>query len=134
MRALSLVLLGVAAAAGAGCGTSDDRAQARSVVERFYDAVRAGDGATACDQLSEGTLQALEGQTGRTCEESVTDLDYLGGAVGDAHVYLLNAEVGLSSGEHAFLSRGRGGWKLTAIGCRPEGPPRDRPMDCEVEA
>lgn len=132
-RALLAILVGLAAA-GSGCGTGDDRAQARSVVERFYDAVRADDGAAACEQLGEGTVQALEGQTGQTCEEAVTDLDLLGGAVGDARVYLLNAEVGLSSGEHAFLSRGRGGWKLTAIGCKPEGPPRDRPMDCEVEA
>ena len=117
-----------------GCGTSDDRAQVRSVVERFYDAVRADEGATACEQLSEGALQALEAQSGRSCDEAVTRLDDLGGAVGDPHVYLLNAEVGLSSGEHAFLSRGRGGWRLTAIGCKPEGPPRERPMDCEVEA
>lgn len=132
-RSIALALV-AAALAASGCGTGDDRAQARSVVERFYDAVRSDQGQAACDQLSEATVQALEGQTGQTCEEVVTRLDYLGGAVGDAHVYLLNAEVGLSSGEHAFLSRERSGWKLTAIGCRPEGPPRERPMDCEVEA
>ena len=132
-RALLLALC-LLAIGGAGCGTGDDRAQARAVVERFYDAVRADEGATACEQLSEGAVQALEGQTGQTCDEVITRLDYLGGAVGDAHVYLLNAEVGLSGGEYAFLSRERSGWRLTAIGCKPEGPPRERPMDCEVEA
>lgn len=133
-RLLTLALLSLAAAVGSACGTSDDREQARAVVERFYDAVRADQGAAACEQLGESTVQELEGQSGQPCEEAVTQLDYLGGAVGEARVYLLNAEVGLSSGEHAFLERERGGWKLTAIGCKPEGPPRERPMDCEVEA
>jgi hypothetical protein len=131
---LTLALLSLAATLPSGCGTSDDRAQTRSVVERFYDAVRADQGAAACEELGESTIQALEGQTGQTCDEVITRLDYLGGAVGEAHVYLMNAEVGLSSGEHAFLERERGGWKLTAIGCKPEGPPRERPMDCEAEA
>ena len=128
------MLLAALAVVAGGCGTSDDRAQARSVVERFYGAVREDEGATACDQLSEATIQALESQTDQTCEDVITRLDYLGGAVGDAHVYVMNAEVGLSTGEHAFLSRERSGWKLTAIGCKPEGQPRERPMDCEVEA
>ena len=129
---MPLAVVVVAALLAGGCGTGDDRAQARSVVERFYDAVRAGQGKTACDQLSEATLQQLESQTDQTCDEVITRLKYEGGAVIEAHVYLTNAEVGLRSGEHAFLSRERAGWRLTAIGCTPEGPPRDNPMDCEV--
>ncbi len=37
----------------AGCGTSDDRDQARATVERFYDAIRTDDAAAACEELGE---------------------------------------------------------------------------------
>jgi len=50
-------------------------------------------------------------------------------------VFATNAKVDLSSGESAYLSPEPAGWKLSAIGCKPEeGKPRDRPLDCEVEA
>lgn len=134
-RRHAIVLLAAAALGLSGCGTSDDdRRAVRAVVDRFYTAVREDDGRTACDQLSEPTLQQLESQTEQSCDEVVTRLTYDGGAIVDAHVYLTNAEVGLRSGEHAFLSHGRSGWKLSAIGCKPQGPPRERPMDCEAEA
>ena len=134
-RLLPLAVLSVASVLASACGTSgDDRRQVRSVVERFYDAVRQGDGQTACDQLSEPALQQLESQSEQTCDQVITRLSYDGGAVVDAHVYLTNAEVGLRNGERAFLSHGRTGWKLSAIGCKPVGPPRERPLDCEVAA
>ena len=133
---LATALLALAAALGlGGCGTSgDDRRVVRSVVERFYDAVRENDGRTACEQLSEPTLQQLESQTEQPCDEVITRLTYDGGAVVDANVYLTNAEVGLENGERAFLSHGRSGWRLSAIGCKPVGPPHERPYDCEVKA
>lgn len=40
-----------------------------------------------------------------------------------------------TSGESVFLDKGPDGWKLSAIACKVEdGKPRDRPLDCEVEA
>jgi hypothetical protein len=133
-RFTAVALLALVAGVTTGCGTGDDREQARGVVERFYDAVRQDQGATACEQLSESTLQQLESQTEQQCDQVITRLDVEGGAVVDAHVYVLNADVELSSGEHAFLSRERGGWRISALACSPEGPPHERPMDCEVEA
>jgi hypothetical protein len=48
---------------------------------------------------------------------------------------MLNAMVELSSGETAFLDQGEEGWRLSAIGCKPEGgKPADRPYDCELES
>ena len=128
---MSLLLL----LALAGCGTSDDRAQARTVVERFYDAVREDRGEDACAELSEAAVKQLESQTSQRCPEVVARLEYAGGAVVDAHVYVSNAKVDLSTGESAFLNRGPTGWKLSAIACKPEdGSPQDVPLDCEVEA
>ena len=49
-------LLPFAAAAVAGCGTADDRDEARLVVERFYDAVRDDRPEDACEQLAESAL------------------------------------------------------------------------------
>jgi uncharacterized protein YceK len=119
----------------AGCGTSDDRGQARSVVERFYDAVRNDRADEACAQLSSAAVEQLESQTQQSCSGAVTRLDLQGGAVVDAHVYLTNAKVDLRSGESAFLGREPSGWRISALACRPEeGKPRDRPYECELEA
>ena len=128
-------LAALAAVAGGGCGTGDDRTQPRAVVERFYDAVRDDRGDDACDALSSAAVSQLESQSGQSCATVITRLDYDGGAVVAAHVYVTAAKVDLRNGESAFLDHGSTGWKLTAIGCRPEsGPPRDVPYECELEA
>ena len=116
-----------------GCGTARDTDEARAVVARFYDAVRHDRGVEACAELSIGAAQQLEGQTGQQCSEVVTRLDYEGGAIVRTAVYATNAKVDLRSGESAFLSRERDGWRLSAIGCSSTGKPADRPFDCEVE-
>lgn len=129
------IVLGALVALAAGCGTSDDRDQARGVVERFYDAVRHDRAQDACAQLSAATVEELESQTGQSCRGVIMRLEYVGGAIVDVRVYITNAKVDLSGGESAFLNREPEGWKLTAIGCKPEdGKPRDRPFDCEAEA
>jgi hypothetical protein len=118
-----------------GCGTSDDRQQARAVVQRFYDAIDQDRGAEACAQLSEAAASQLESQSGQSCESVVTRLSLDGGPIVAAKVFVTNAKVDLSSGESAFLGRESTGWKLSAIGCKPEkGKPRDRPFECELEA
>jgi hypothetical protein len=119
----------------AGCGTSDDRTAARGVVERFYEAVRAQDGGAACAQLSEATRAAVESQSGQACAEAITRLDYAGGAIERAEVYLTSARVRVRGGESAYLDRGPGGWRISAVACKAQdGLPDRHPMDCEVEA
>jgi hypothetical protein len=118
-----------------GCGTSDDTAQARDVVERFYDAVRHDDGTTACSQLSAAAAGAVASQSGQPCASAITELRYGGGGVMRAEVYLTSARVQLRSGESTFLDRGPEGWRISAIACRPlQGPPQQEPMECEAEA
>jgi hypothetical protein len=131
-NALGILVL---VAALAGCGTSDDREQARGVVARFYDAVRHDRAREACAQLSDSTVKELESQSGQSCAGVITRLHYTGGAIRGAEVYITNAKVDLRGGESALLDREPSGWKLTAVGCRPEeGKPRDRPLQCEVQA
>lgn len=119
----------------AGCGTSDDREQARAVVERFAAAVADGRGGDACAQLSRAAAEQLAGQAGSPCERAVTDLDVASGPVVAAEVFITNAKVDQRGGQSAFLTREREGWRLSAVGCRVEaGKPRDGPLSCEVEA
>lgn len=124
-----------AAALLTACGTTDDQEQARATVERFYDAVRRDDAGAACNELGENTVKELESQTGQSCEGVVTRLDYAGGAIVSTQVYVTSAIVDLRNGESAYLDREPSGWKLSAVGCKPEeGRPKHRPLDCEVEA
>ncbi|HEU4656155.1 MAG TPA: hypothetical protein VFR97_01455 [Capillimicrobium sp.] len=134
-RTAAAALGAVALAALGGCGTSDDRDQARAVVERFYAAIRADRGDEACAQLSAATVEQLVSQEGKPCPEAVTGLEYEGGAVASTEVYITNAKVDLSSGESAFLSRDADGWRISALACMASGgKPADRPFECEVEA
>jgi hypothetical protein len=130
-----VAVLALVAATAGGCGVGDDRDAARAATERFYAAIRAGDGAAACAELAENTVKALESQSGQSCAEAVTGLSYRGGDIVRVQVYATNAKVDLARGESAFLSPEQGEWKLSAVACAPEqGKPRDRPYECEVEA
>ena len=118
-----------------GCGTADDREQARNAVIRFYHAIEEGRGAAACGELSTATISQLESQSGQRCARAITDVRLKPGAVERTQVFITNAKVDVASGESTFLNRERAGWKLSAVGCKAEqGKPRDRPLDCEVEA
>jgi hypothetical protein len=129
---LCLVVLGLGAT---GCGRSDDRAEARSVAERFFAAVESGDGEAACEQLSADTRDALEGDEQKPCREAIGGLRIEPARLAAIELFLTNAKADLANGESAFLSLTAEGWRLSAAGCRPgDGPPREAPMDCELEA
>ena len=129
------VLVTLAIATLAGCGVGDDREQARAVTERFYAALEADRGTDACGELAPAVIEAVESQSGQSCDAVITRLDWSPGAIASVEVFATNARVVLDTGEHAYLSRERTGWRLSAVGCEPEdGRPRDRPMSCEAEA
>ena len=133
MRPVLIAMLALIAVAG--CGTSDDRHEARAVVERFYDAVRHDRGEVACGQLTAATASAVASQSGEACRVAITQLEYGGGAIVRAQVFITSARVELRSGETAFLDRGPEGWRISAVACRAEnGPPDEVPMQCEAEA
>lgn len=130
-----LVTAALASVLLTGCGTADDRDQARDVVTRFYAALNADRAQVACAQLSDAARTALEDQEGRPCARAIGDLGLQGSTVVATKVYITNAKVDLADGDSAFLGREHAGWRLSAVGCKAEnGKPRDRPLNCELEA
>lgn len=117
------------------CGTSDDRAQARATTERFAAALRSHDGSAACGQLTAAARQQLASQSGQSCRAVITRLKLSDGPVRRVEVFVTNARVELGGQESAYLDREPQGWRLSALGCKPQqGKPRDRPLNCEVQA
>ena len=126
----ALVLLALLAD---GCGTAGDRRDARTVTQRFVDAVHAKAGARACAALDASAVQALEQQEKSPCPQAVTSLQVSGRRALHAVVYLDEARVDLTggrSGEAVFLGRTSDGWRISAAGCTPKG---DEPYDCDLE-
>jgi hypothetical protein len=127
-----LVLVALAVA---GCGRGDDERTVGAVTQRFLRAVEAKDGAAACAQLTTAAVQQLESEDGERCPQAVTAVKASPSPVRRAAVYITSAKVDLTDGQSAFLNRTAAGWKLSAVGCRPqEGKPADQPFDCDLEA
>ena len=128
------VVLAATALVLTGCGRGGDQRAASVVTERFLSAVEAKDGAQACAELSDDTVKALESQMAKPCAQAVVDVEVKPSAVARAQVFITNAKVDLADGESAFLDRTPAGWRLSAVGCKPQGAkPADRPYDCELE-
>ena len=127
---------GVAACAAglmlAGCGTAADQRKARIATERFYAAVSAKDGGTACAQLSPDTRsQLVKDESEPDCAKAVLKLKLHGTRASVVHVYSTSAEVVLAGGDTVFLGETKGGWRIEAVGCRrvDKGP-----YECEEQA
>ena len=126
------VLAGLAGIAAAGCGTAADRTQARAATERFYAAVQHHDGRTACAQLSPPTrAQLVKDQSEPDCAKAVLKLSLHGSRAGTVQVYATSARVALARGDTVFLGYGQQGWRIDAVGCRPQG---NGLFDCEEQA
>ena len=129
---MALVVVGLAAA---GCGQSADRDAATAVADRFFAAVRAGDGPAACAQLSVDTRKTLESDERKPCRDAIGELGIEPASPTKLALYLTNAKADLDNGDSAFLSLTTEGWRLSAVGCKPgDGDPAETPMDCRLEA
>ena len=127
--ALFACLLSLALAA---CGTEEREDDAAAVAERFHAALAAGDGAAACEDLTEETASRLERQEKRPCEEAILGLELPeGGTVAYRRVELRSAMTRLAEGGTDFLDEGSDGWKISAAGCEPKPP--EQPYECELE-
>jgi hypothetical protein len=135
MRCRPLVVASVVIALGAaGCGQSDDRETVRATTERFLAAYEADEGATACAALSEDTRRELESQESKPCRDAIARVKLEPGVVTRVHVTLTSAKVDLATGESLFFSEQHTGWRIAALGCKPQGKPTDMPFDCELQA
>ncbi|MDX6685168.1 MAG: hypothetical protein QOF86_1296 [Baekduia sp.] len=132
-RASFAVALVIASSlAAAGCGTSADRDQARAAVQRLYAAVNRGDGQTACAQMSPDLrAQLVSDEPGSRCATAVMKLSLHGGRPAAVRVYADAAEVALAGGDTVFLGDTTEGWRVEALGCRPNGK---GPYQCEEQA
>src|SRR3954447_25723237 len=136
MRAVvpaGLLLAAVAVAMG-GCGQSADRDTVRATTTRFLAAYGSHQGAQACAALSDETRKELQSQEKRPCPEAIGQVQLTRGAVKHVDVELTSAKVDLTGGESLFLSEEAAGWRITAVGCKPQGDPTNTPMDCELTA
>lgn len=123
---LGTSVLGLCASA---CSVAPDAAAAAAAAESFHAAVRASDGATACELLAPETVKELEESAGATCTEAIqaAELPVAGDAL-DTAAYVRSARVELN-GDVVFVSDFDGEWQVTAAGCslRP-----DDSYDCAV--
>ena len=129
-----LALLAIAAVALSGCGQTADRDTVRATTTRFLAAYAAHEGDAACAALSEDTRKELVSQEKKPCADAIGSVELEPGPVRHVDVELTNAKVDLGGGESVFLSDESAGWKISAIGCKPQGDPTNTPMDCELQA
>ncbi len=92
-RIAALLAAAVCTVALTACGQSDDRDQVRDVAARFAAALADGDGAAACELLSDATAEALEQEERAPCEQAVTELGLDPEQVARVRVYLTNAQA-----------------------------------------
>jgi hypothetical protein len=129
---IALALLAVVLS---GCGRDADRRDVQAVTDRFFAALEQGDGATACAELSQDTRTELESQEGKPCREAITGLGLKRSGITRVQVFLTNAKADLADGDSVFLGATSEGWRLSAVGCKPQGgKPADRPFECSVQA
>jgi len=131
---LLVAALAVVALGACGCGHSEDRGTVRATTQRFLTAYGAHKGDTACAALSQDTREELESQEKRSCPDAIGEVELEPGAVTRIQVTLTSAKVDLASGESLFLSEQAVGWRISALGCKPQGKPTDTPFECELQA
>ena len=131
MRRALVLLLCLPAAALAGCGTSADRTQSRAAVQALYAGFQRHDGAAACAQMSASLRRQIAHDSGSPCAKAVLGFDLHPGRPAAVLVYADASEVRLTGGDTAFLGDTRQGWRVQAVGCRPQGK---GPYECEAAA
>ena len=123
----------VAGLAFAGCGTGADQREVRAAAERFYQAVHAHAGRTACALLDEDTSsQLVKDQQESDCAKAVLKLELHGTRAASVSVYATSAQVRLAGGDTVFLGFTRNGWRIDAVGCRTVSG--GGPLECEEES
>ncbi len=112
-----------------GCSSGNDDAATRAA-ERLRTGLQAGDGAAACDALSDEVRQELAQSQGTSCETAVMEAGIPdAGRVVDVKVYGTAAQVRYAE-DVVFLGEFPDGWKVTAAGCTRQA---DAPYDCKVQ-
>src|SRR2546423_10642349 len=134
MRARAAGLAACAAGLVFGaCGTGADKREVRAATERFYSAVRAHEGRTACGLLdSDTSSQLVKDEQEPDCARAVLKLQLHGSKAAAVSVYATSAQVRLAGGDTVFLGFTRNGWRIEAVGCRTVTG--GGPLQCEEQS
>ena len=116
----------------AGCGGSGRNDDVEAAVERFNRAFESRDAQAACDELTEGAQSGLEKSEKKPCEQAILGQELSPSPVTRVEVHVTSAIADLEGGGSVFLDDTAQGWKISALGCRPQAG--DQPYDCELEA
>ena len=129
LQALTMCGIGLALA---GCGANDADGAA-DAAERLYAAATGGEGAAACEWLSDDAREQLELDEQKPCAEAIVGLELSGSHSAKTSAYVSEAKVDLDGGDSVFLEETADGWRVTAAGCKPVRD-QEAPYECEVES
>jgi hypothetical protein len=113
-----------------GCGMAGSENDARRSVERFFQAFSAQDGAGACHELSQDAASEVQQSEKKPCQKGILSEDISPAPVTEVQVYMTSAQAKLRGGEAVFLDQTPQGWKISAVGCKPQP---GKPYQCELE-
>jgi hypothetical protein len=112
----------------AGCSSGPPNAAAEVAARNFVNAVRNGDGSTACGLLTDQARSSIGGALDVSCPRAVTHVAERSGSVRGAQVWGDAAQVRIGS-DVVFLRLVSGQWLVSAAGCTRQ---LKGPYDCKV--
>lgn len=113
----------------AGCSSAHQDDVERAAKD-FRAALKAEDGAKACEELSDDAQEELRQSSGSSCTIAVLDTDVpTDGRVERVSVSGTAAQVRYGD-DIVFLAEFSDGWRVIAAGCRTRP---DKPYDCEIQ-
>jgi hypothetical protein len=111
-----------------GCASTHE-ADVEQVAERLHAALRAEDGAAACELLSKDAQEELQ-ESGDSCEVAVLEAGLSpDGRVEKVSAYGTSAQVRYDD-DVVFLADFPEGWRVIGAGCEKQA---DAPYDCKVQ-
>ena len=90
------------------------------MTEPFLAAVDAKQGAVGCGVLAADTRKSLESEESKPCPTASARSRSRAARWCTSTVAMTSAKVDLAEGETFFLSEEASGWRISALGCRPQ--------------
>jgi hypothetical protein len=126
-RLSALLACALIALALGGCGRGADERTVGSVTAALLQAVEARTAAVACAQLTSAAVRSSRARRASPAAQAVTSVQASPGPVRRAAVYITSAKVDLTKRRERLPQPDLAGWKLSAVGCKPQaGKPADQ--------
>ena len=128
VRVLCPLLAVAGAVTFAGCSATPHGDSVRNAARSFVEKLAAGDGAGACDLLTDDARSSASGATDTSCDKAVTGVKERGSDITSVQVWGDAAQVRIG-GDVLFLRLASGQWRISAAGCTPQPT---GPYDCKL--